>query len=62
MYKIPHLTADRQTIVVRTVKPRAQHIHEVMTTRSGGRMRSPKDFDRNTEKRNVRKEIDGNDN
>lgn len=37
-------------LIIPAAKPRARHLHEVLASRVGGRMKSPKDYNRQQEK------------
>ena len=50
-----HRPKDEDTIKVPSQKPRSRHLHEVMAGRAGGRMTSPKDHNRQREKRELRR-------
>ena len=39
------------------IKPRARHLHEVLMGRRGGTMKSPKDFNRQQLKRELKRDL-----
>ncbi len=45
------------TITVKLPKPRAKRLHSILLTKKGGRMRSPRDYDRAALKRETREEV-----
>jgi hypothetical protein len=47
-------------LVIQALKPRARRLHEVMASRAGGRMKSPKDYNRQQEKRALKRTIHDN--
>ncbi len=47
--------SKKQSISVPAAKPRGKHVHDVLRSRKGGRMKSATDYDRNATKRETRK-------
>jgi hypothetical protein len=55
MYKTKQHTKDDDAIIIEPLKPRNKHLNDVLLSRPGGRMKSPKDHSRQKEKQELRR-------
>jgi hypothetical protein len=50
----------KNAFVIHIPKPRARQLHEVLLGAKGGRMRSPKDYNRQNLKRDLQRQLNDN--
>lgn len=50
----------KQVLTIRIPKPRAKELHQVLLGAKGGRMKGPKDYDRQELKRDLQRQLNDN--
>ena len=51
---------SKNTLVIHIPKPRAKQLHDVLLGAKGGRMRGPKDYNRQNLKRDLQRQLNDN--